>query len=164
MARPKQPVDMLKWARQARNGLWVFCLVYGEEHWEERSAALDRLIRLHEEKPRKYTIPAKPYPPSSGNLSALSAAANNSVATSGGNDPQVCLHHQLLRQQRLLQDQQQQGRRLDQLWRETRVVQASVVCAQKPSFRPAVAGPPDERQPPQVNDAMSVQWAVQVCA
>ena len=64
-------------------------------------------------KPRKYTIPAKPYPPSSGNLSALSAAANNSVATSGGNDPQVCLHHQLLRQQRLLHDQQQQGRGLD---------------------------------------------------
>merc|ERR1719237_445072 len=37
-------------------------------------------------KPRKYTIPAKPYPPSSGNLSSLSAAANNSIATSGGNN------------------------------------------------------------------------------
>ena len=62
-------------------------------------------------KPRKYTIPAKPYPPSSGNLSALSAAANNSIATSAGNnDPQVCLHHHRLQQQRLLHEQQQQGR------------------------------------------------------
>jgi hypothetical protein len=46
-------------------------------------------------KPRKYTIPAKPYPPSSGNLSTLSnnGIGDNSVATTaggaGGNDPQV---------------------------------------------------------------------------
>ena len=61
-------------------------------------------------KPRKYTIPARPYPPSSGNLSALSAAANNSVATSGGNnDPQVCLHHHQKQQERL-HELQQQGR------------------------------------------------------
>ena len=30
-------------------------MVYGEEHWEESSAALDTLARLLEEKPRKYT-------------------------------------------------------------------------------------------------------------
>ena len=55
-ARPKQPLDMLKWARQARNGIWVACLAYGAEHWDERSEALDYLIRLHEDRPRKYTV------------------------------------------------------------------------------------------------------------
>ena len=53
--RPKQPVDMLKWAKQARNGIWVARLIYGAEHWGERSEALDFLIRLHEDKPRKFT-------------------------------------------------------------------------------------------------------------
>eukprot|EP00959_Pyramimonas_sp_CCMP1952_P217167 4541913-Pyramimonas_sp.AAC.1 len=50
--RPKQPVDMLKWARQARNGIWAVCSAYGAEHCDERSEALDYLIRQHEAKPR----------------------------------------------------------------------------------------------------------------
>eukprot|EP00959_Pyramimonas_sp_CCMP1952_P432833 9064193-Pyramimonas_sp.AAC.1 len=49
--RPKQPVDMLKCARQARNGIWAACLAHGAEHWDERSEALDYLIRQHEAKP-----------------------------------------------------------------------------------------------------------------
>ena len=53
--RPKQPLDMLRWAKQARNGIRVVCLMYGAEHKEERSEALDYLIRLHEDRPRKYT-------------------------------------------------------------------------------------------------------------
>ena len=53
--RPRLPVDMLKWAKQARNGLWVFCCAYGEEHWEERAEALDTLLRRNEEEPKKYT-------------------------------------------------------------------------------------------------------------
>jgi len=53
--RPKVPVDTLRWAKQARNGIWVHTLVYGEEHWEERATALDTLVRLHEDKPRKYS-------------------------------------------------------------------------------------------------------------
>ena len=53
--RPKMPGDMLKWAKQARNCLWVHCLTYGEEHWDERAAALDQLLRWNEEAPLKYT-------------------------------------------------------------------------------------------------------------
>ena len=53
--RPKQPVDMLRWAKQARNGIQVTCLTYGEEHREEREEALEHLIHLHENRPRKFT-------------------------------------------------------------------------------------------------------------
>ena len=37
--RPKQPLDMLRWAKQARNGVKVACLMYGAEHEEEREEA-----------------------------------------------------------------------------------------------------------------------------
>ena len=39
---------------------------------------------------------------------------------------------------------------------------ATAIGIQKPSFHPAVTGPPDERQPRQVNDDASVQRSVQV--
>ena len=54
-SRPRVPVDMHKWAKQARNGIRVHCLVRGGQHWDERSSALYELLRMSEEVPRKCT-------------------------------------------------------------------------------------------------------------
>ena len=42
--RPRDPPTYLSWAKQARNGIWAFCCVYGEEHYAERLKALERAI------------------------------------------------------------------------------------------------------------------------
>ena len=54
--RPRAPHGVLTWARQARNGIRVFSLVYGKEHEAERTKALEYLVELHEAGPRKYPL------------------------------------------------------------------------------------------------------------
>ncbi len=54
--RPRAPHGVLTWARQARNGIRVFSLVYGKEHEAERTRALEYLVELHEAEPKKYPL------------------------------------------------------------------------------------------------------------
>eukprot|EP00971_Amphidinium_carterae_P242230 4809862-Amphidinium_carterae.1 len=54
--RPRDPPTYLSWARQARNSIRAFACVYGTEHEEERSHALENLCRKHEQDDHKYPL------------------------------------------------------------------------------------------------------------
>jgi hypothetical protein len=53
-ARPRLPVTQDDWVRRARNGINVWCLVYGIEYREVLENALSGLEALHEEQPNVF--------------------------------------------------------------------------------------------------------------